>query len=203
MSASRSCTDNATVTEHRELQPSGFALAGAAPAPRARTATELLVPIHSIKPLGPKPTPADQNAFRDRYQNDIRIFLQRQYDWPMEQQNSVSQMLACGVASMRTATDASTHKQLAEDLRINAELLWVWFTLEPPITEAILGEELQIALPGFLIVYDRPYSWELINEVALAILYDVESELTDRKERMGEAILNEVSKLTWMRELHR
>ena len=105
---------------------------------------------------------------------------------------------------MRTATDASTHKQLAEDLRINAELLWVWFTLEPPITEAILGEELQIALPGFLIVYDRPYSWELINEVALAILYDVESELTDRKERMGEAILNDVeSKLTWMRELHR
>ena len=72
MSAPRSSTANATVTEHRKLQLSGAALAGAALAPRARTATELaqLMPIDSIKPLGPMATAGEKNAFRDRYHND-------------------------------------------------------------------------------------------------------------------------------------
>ena len=169
MSAPRSSTDNATVTEHRELQ--------------------LMMPINSIEPLGPMTTVGEKNAFRDRYHNDIRIFLQSQYDWPMEQQNSVFQMLACGVANMPTdAYDAGSrvmHKQIAKNLRINAELLWVWYNLDPPITEAILGEEMQIALPSFLSVYDRPYCWELINDVALAILNDMESKLNRRKLHMG------------------
>ena len=191
MSAPRSSTDNATVTEHRELQLIGAALAGAALAPRARTATELaqLVPIDSIEPLGPIAAAGEKNAFRDRYHNDIRIFLQSQYDWPMEQQNSVFQMLACGVANMPTdGYDAGRrvmHKDTAKHLRINAELLWVWINLDAPITEAILGEELQIALSSFLSVYDRPFCREFINDFAFAILYDVESKLNRRKLHMG------------------
>lgn len=192
MSAPRSSTDNANVTEHRELQLIGAALAGAALPPRARTATELaqLVPIDSIEPLGPIAATGEKNAFRDRYHNDMRIFLQSQYDWPMEQQNSVFQMLACGVANMPTdAYDAAggrvMHKDIAKNLRINAELLWVWYNLDAPITEAILGEELQIALPSFLIVYDRPFCWEFINDFAFAILNDVESKLNRRKLHMG------------------
>ena len=95
----------------------------------------------------------------------------------MEQQTHVLQMLACGLGKVE--------KQMAKKFKINAELLWIWFNVEPPITEAILGEELEKVPPSFISIYDLPYSWESINDFALRLLAEVEFQLKRRKLQMG------------------
>ena len=136
----------------------------------------LQVPLEEINPLGPMPSVEDMQAFRDVYENDALMFFRSHYDWNVEQQTFALQLLSRGLGDQ--------HKEMAKKKNFNAELLWIWFNVEPPITEAMLKEELDLALPEFLRVYGQPYSSTYINTQAVVILNRVQGNLSERKLHM-------------------